>query len=723
MSPPNEDRPGDDSTTEATSKPTARTEVHSTLAGDHQEWLKAYPDWEHHARAQVNDYLDAFFGSEHYDNSFVVISLSWNPFLDGNKIKWHDRVEAPFVWPDEREELITAVLEYAPEADISICPYLMRTEKRHRGNSVARMCAHSDVDDGFDERQQERVRELPGGCAVNSGQPGHAHVYARVNESLTPDEHTHLCRVLGNWFDAKDSKIADNDLMRMPGTFNFKPRAYDPHAQPLPVTWAVLPPQQRVTPARLCQYLGTTKAGSSGTHRRSGGNGSAFDAETEPVDLDKRKYSKVRKALAGVSGDRSDDTMRVVGACFDSFLTLPQTRWVINQRKDLRGRLQERNDDDLARCWDKVSDNRAGGQQQADGQDDVEEECRDEQPPEFGSIDGAALLDELCAWFKRYVVVVAQDDLDLLALWVAHTYLCQELYTTPRLLIDSIAPGSGKTTLMEHLEHLCLDAMLAVDMSSAALIPRMLGTQLRTILLDEIQRTLNEDTPDGKAVFAVVNSGYRVGAKRPVLVPQGRDWVAKELPTFAPLAMAGNSPHLPQDTVDRSIRILLMPDVDGVAEDSDWEVLTAEVEDLGRRVSRWADSVRAEVVNTPGELPDGCVGRLREKWRPLMRVAALADADIGEAWKEVVRKMAKSDVVDTQEQRDAGLRQQTPGLVLLQDLAQVWPQDEGFVASKTLVELLVEHNPDYWGPSINPGGFARKKLNETPLGPHGQTGD
>ena len=39
----------------------------------------------------------------------------------------------------------------------------------------------------------------------------------------------------------------------------------------------------------------------------------------------------------------------------------------------------------------------------------------------------AALLEDLRAWFARHIVVVAQTDLRLLALWAAHTFLCHEL--------------------------------------------------------------------------------------------------------------------------------------------------------------------------------------------------------------------------------------------------------------------------------------------------------
>ena len=248
------------------------------------------------------------------------------------------------------------------------------------------------------------------------------------------------------------------------------------------------------------------------------------------------------------------------------------------------------------------------------------------EPPPFGSIDGAALLENLCAWFARFLVVVAETDLRLLALWVVHTFLCHELYTTPRLLIDSIAPGSGKTTLLEHLNHLCRNPLLAMSMNSAALIPRILEKEPRTILLDEIQRTLVEGRPGVDAIIAVIGPGYRRGANRPVLVPKGSDWVLKNLPTFAPVAMAGNSPHLPQDAVDR-----VHPHPADARHRGPGRGL--RLGGVGPRrqgtpaacggLGRLGDALH--VKDAEGTLPAKCVGRLREKWRPLMRIAELAD--------------------------------------------------------------------------------------------------
>lgn len=52
-------------------------------------------------------------------------------------------------------------------------------------------------------------------------------------------------------------------------------------------------------------------------------------------------------------------------------------------------------------------------------------------------LNGAELLDSLVDWYGTYLAVTDPDDLKVIALWTAHTHLAVELYSTPRLLIDS----------------------------------------------------------------------------------------------------------------------------------------------------------------------------------------------------------------------------------------------------------------------------------------------
>jgi hypothetical protein len=60
---------------------------------------------------------------------------------------------------------------------------------------------------------------------------------------------------------------------------------------------------------------------------------------------------RVRDALAQDTGDRSDDTFRVVAACYAAALTLEDARAAVGSRSDLAERLAERQDDDVQNCW------------------------------------------------------------------------------------------------------------------------------------------------------------------------------------------------------------------------------------------------------------------------------------------------------------------------------------------------------------------------------------
>lgn len=304
---------------------------------------------------------------------------------------------------------------------------------------------------------------------------------------------------------------------------------------------------------------------------------------------------------------------------------------------------------------------------------------------------GDAILRDVRTWLERFIAVTHEDDLDILALWIVHTHLVAELWTTPRLLIDSIMPGSGKTTVLDHCSRLCHRPVQAALLTSPALIPRMLESEMRTILLDEVDRSLRENKEGVQDLIAVVNSGYRFGASRPVLVPGGDGWVMQDMSTYAPVAMAGNAPHLPADTVSRAIRILMMPDVSGTVEDSDWELFEEEAKKLHDHIAEWSDSVREKIPQV--ELPDGCIGRMREKWRPLKRIAVLAGGD----WPRIADQLIKSSIAEDQAERDAGIKALPPGMVLLNDLRAVWPDEDDFVSSENLVKLLVRHNRDYWG--------------------------
>jgi len=314
-----------------------------------------------------------------------------------------------------------------------------------------------------------------------------------------------------------------------------------------------------------------------------------------------------------------------------------------------------------------------------------------------GGSDGGVLaetLETVRGWLGTYISVADDLDLDLLTLWAAHTHVAAETYTTPRLVLDSPMPGSGKTTVLEHLQRLCLRPVQAASISSPALLARMLDKEMRTILLDEVDRTLDPKKPGVDELVAILNSGYKRGATRPVLVPvQGGAWDVSEMSTYSPVAMAGNAPALPDDTRSRSIRVLLMPDLYGTVTSSDWEEIEPVAVELGEALADALDRFRDDVRSARPALPSGCVGRLKEKWNPLARVADAA----GGRWPDTAAALITRDLEEVEMERQEGLLKLPPAVVLLRDIHAVWGEEERFHTTASLIGRLVAHNPDYWG--------------------------
>lgn len=318
------------------------------------------------------------------------------------------------------------------------------------------------------------------------------------------------------------------------------------------------------------------------------------------------------------------------------------------------------------------------------------------------------LLDDVAEWFRRYVGTVHDDDVRLLALWAVHTHVARECYTTPRLLIDSPVPESGKTTCLSHLQRLSFKPVLMSTVSSSALLVRLVEHDARTILIDEADRSLRPENPMTPDLIAVLNSGYKKGASRPVLVPnKGGDWETREMPTFAPVALAGNSPNLPEDTQTRTIRVLLMPSIE--ITESDWELIEADASRLSARISGWADQHRDQIQQSQPDLPAEITGRFREKWKPLARVAEVAQGD----WPQAVIRMALADVEQVKADKEDGMITERPHVLLIRHLAEIWPADSDHATASWLCLELAEGWPHIWGASspkgrpITPQGLGR----------------
>ena len=314
------------------------------------------------------------------------------------------------------------------------------------------------------------------------------------------------------------------------------------------------------------------------------------------------------------------------------------------------------------------------------------------------------VVDDLLGHFTAYTLPVDEADLHTFTLWAAHTHLMGQTYTTPRLLLTSPLPESGKTTVLEHFDRLCFAPLSMASAGSPAMLARLLDAGMRTLMIDEADRNLRPDKPGVEDLLAILNTGYKRGGTRPVLVPgQGGTWDVREMPTFAPLVMAGIMPNLPDDTISRTITVTMLPDLDGKTEESDWEQIDGKVRELGNRLASWA----LTVDDVDPELPPGCVGRMREKWRPLARVAAAA----GGPWPDRCAALIARDLADRDHDREEGLMTDRPEVALLRDVLTAWPEGEGFWRTDQMKDYIVSRYPDRWGPTSRiPKGLTEQRI-------------
>jgi len=176
-------------------------------------------------------------------------------------------------------------------------------------------------------------------------------------------------------------------------------------------------------------------------------------------------------------------------------------------------------------------------------------------------------------------------------------------------------------------------------------------------------------------------------------VPTKDGWNVSEMPTYSPVALAGNNPRLPEDTLSRTLRVILLPDLSGQVQESNWELLDADARALGQGLAAWAESVRDAVRTNRPPLPPGITGRARERWSPLMRVAVAA----GGRWPAVVEGLALDDREQQEMNREDGMVRDRPAVLLLTHLHEGWTAEEPFLPTARLIDGLVHDHPDTWG--------------------------
>lgn len=289
-------------------------------------------------------------------------------------------------------------------------------------------------------------------------------------------------------------------------------------------------------------------------------------------------------------------------------------------------------------------------------------------------VDGIKLLDSLCEFFTRYLVLPKYGEI-ILSLWVLHTHALDAFYHSPRINARSAEKGSGKTTLLDLLAHVCPRA-LRLDNATPAITFRLVDQYQPTMLIDEHDSFLRGN----EELRGALNSGHRRGGIFPRCV--GDDNEVKLFRVFAATALAGIG-KLPDTLADRSIVIEMKR---AKRDENPARYDSRCIDDTLQRIcARWAMDNMARLKAHNPEIPEDLYNRAADNWRPLITIA---DA-IGDHYPETTRKAAMSFSTDTD--------QDSRRVMLLQDIHDLFNTKETEkLSSAAIVEALADMEERPW---------------------------
>ena len=245
--------------------------------------------------------------------------------------------------------------------------------------------------------------------------------------------------------------------------------------------------------------------------------------------------------------------------------------------------------------------------------------------------DGAQVLGYARQLLTRYARFPSAAAADVAALWACHTHARDKdgvmvWSATPRLMMLSSEPGSGKSRVLELLGWLC-PATYGLDTEpTAAGLAWTLSSEHATALCDEADFLFGRGRRK-ESIRAILNSGY----SRNGTVLRMRGSKGERQRVFGPVALAGldttqtSTGESLAPLFSRSI-IIRMRRSDGAVPQLD-DQGRAAASKLRTALAAWTATVRDDMAHARPELPDWLMNRPAEIWTPLLAVADAAGSD------------------------------------------------------------------------------------------------
>ncbi len=268
-------------------------------------------------------------------------------------------------------------------------------------------------------------------------------------------------------------------------------------------------------------------------------------------------------------------------------------------------------------------------------------------------VPGHLILDQVHDFVTRFSVFPHEHCAPMLALWYAHTWAADAFYITPRLILSSPEPGSGKTRVLEIAQHLTRQPEMTAGGSAAALV-RMVAAGPITVLMDEVDTVFGSGGAGNEEVRGMLNLGY----KRTATIPKTKGdpasgFTVERLPIFAPTALAGLAGRMPDTITTRAITIhLRRRRHDETVEPYREAKVIRQALPIREALSAWMTEIGERLVEAEPHMPAGVDDRPAEIWEPLL---AIAD-EAGGHWPDTARAACTHFVFNQKNTPSLGVR-------------------------------------------------------------------
>lgn len=294
-------------------------------------------------------------------------------------------------------------------------------------------------------------------------------------------------------------------------------------------------------------------------------------------------------------------------------------------------------------------------------------------------VDGAALLNDIVTFIKRYVVCEPHTA-DAAALWIVFSWLIDAVTVAPIANITAPLPNCGKSTLLDLMERLCYKPLKADNISPAALF-RSIEKWRPTLLIDEVDAFL-KDNEDARGIL---NSGHKRNGF--VLRVVGDTYEPRRFSTWGAKALCGIG-TIANTLQSRSITLELRRKLPHESVENLRHANPAEVQALQQRLARFSNDAYDTVTEARPEPIAGLHNRAQDNWEPLLAIAQAAGAD----WPKKTHSAAQM-ITGTNAAHDAP----DTNTELLADIREVFKQkhmDKIFTAD--LLQALCEDEEAPW---------------------------